>query len=100
MEGRINDWRSRRHCLLLSSLFHLESAVILGLRARGADLATTCKAGRLATSDESQLAFATEVGRVIYTFNASDFASASGVSGERTCPCRYCRHSGTTLFDR
>ncbi len=51
-----------------------ESAVILGLRARGVDLVTTCETGRLATSDESQLAFATEVGRVIYTFNASDFA--------------------------
>ena len=55
-----------------------ESAVILGLRARGVDLVTTCETGRLATSDESQLAFATEVGRVIYTFNASDFRVCIG----------------------
>ncbi len=51
-----------------------ESAVILQLRARGVDLLTTSEAGRLATSDESQLAFAAENGRAIYTFNVSDFA--------------------------
>jgi hypothetical protein len=51
-----------------------ESAGFLGLRARGVDLVTTCEAGRLATSDENQLAFAAQDGRVIYTFNASNFA--------------------------
>mgnify|MGYP001580413307 CR=1 FL=1 len=50
-----------------------ESAVVLGLRARGVDLVTTFEVGRLGTSDESQLAFAAEDGRAIYTFNARDF---------------------------
>ncbi len=51
-----------------------ESAVVLGLRARGVDLVTTYEAGRLGRSDEAQLTFATEAGRTIYTFNARDFA--------------------------
>ena len=35
---------------------------------------TTAEARRLGASDESQLVFAAEDGRTIYTFNASDFA--------------------------
>lgn len=51
-----------------------ESAVIVGLRARGVNLLTTVEAGRLGTSDVDQLAYAMEQGRAIYTLNASDFA--------------------------
>lgn len=51
-----------------------ESAVMIGLRARGVDLVTTGEAGRLGTSDDDQLAFAAHEERAIYTFNAGDFA--------------------------
>ncbi|MFO0870383.1 MAG: DUF5615 family PIN-like protein [Pirellulales bacterium] len=51
-----------------------ESSVVAGLRARGVDLVTTVEANRCGTSDAEQLKFATELGRVIYTFNAGDFA--------------------------
>jgi len=51
-----------------------ESAVIAGLRARVVDLLTTAEAGRLGTSDDEQLEFATQQGRAIYTLNAGDFS--------------------------
>jgi hypothetical protein len=51
-----------------------ETAVIAGLRARGVDLLTTIEAGKSGASDAEQLGFATEQGRVIYTFNVDDFA--------------------------
>lgn len=51
-----------------------EHAVIIALRARGADLLTTLEAGRTGTSDQEQLDFAVTQQRSIYTFNASDFA--------------------------
>jgi len=51
-----------------------EDAVIVGLRARGVDLLTTVEASRLGDSDVDQLAYSTEQGRAIYTFNVGDFA--------------------------
>jgi hypothetical protein len=51
-----------------------ETTVIAALRARGVDLLTTLEAGRLGSSDADQLVYATQQGRAIYTFNASDFA--------------------------
>lgn len=51
-----------------------EHAVIQGLRARNIDVLTTIEANRLGSDDPSQLAFATSMGRVIYTFNVGDFA--------------------------
>ena len=51
-----------------------ETAVILGLRARGIDLLTTVEAGRLGVSDQEQLEFAIQERRALYTFNAKDFA--------------------------
>ena len=51
-----------------------EAAVIVGLRARGVDVVTTVEAKRCGTLDAEQLEFATKQERVIYTFNASDFA--------------------------
>lgn len=46
-----------------------ETAVVAGLRARNIDLLTTQEAGRLGATDAAQLAYATSLGRTIYTFN-------------------------------
>jgi len=51
-----------------------ENAVVHGLRARGIDVLTTTEAHRCGATDSEQLAFATQQGRTIYTFNVSDFA--------------------------
>lgn len=55
-----------------------EAAVVEGLQARGFDVLTTAKADRLGTTDTEQLRFATENGRAIFTFNASDFTRLHG----------------------
>lgn len=44
-----------------------------GLRNAGVDVMTTAEADRLASSDDSQLIWATEQRRVIYSFNVGDF---------------------------
>jgi hypothetical protein len=49
-------------------------ALVQGLRARRFDLVTTFEAGRSGADDEDQLVFAARDGRVVYTFNAGDFA--------------------------
>ncbi len=51
----------------------MERAVIAGLRARGIDALTSQEAGTTNQSDEEQLRFARSEGRVLFTFNASDF---------------------------
>jgi hypothetical protein len=51
-----------------------ETAVVRGLRARGLDVLTTIDAQRRGATDRDQLAFATQQGRTIYTFNVRDFA--------------------------
>ena len=51
-----------------------ETAVMLGLRARGIDLLTTVEARRLGVSDQEQLEYAIHQRRALYTFNAKDFA--------------------------
>ena len=51
-----------------------EHAVVQGLRARNIDVLTTIEANLLGSDDSSQLAFATSIGRAIYTFNVGDFA--------------------------
>ena len=55
-----------------------ENAVVRGLRARGIDVLTTVEADRCGTTDSGQLAYATEQGRCIYTFNVGDFARLHG----------------------
>jgi hypothetical protein len=55
-----------------------EHAVVQGLRARGVDVLTTLEAGQVGATDADQLAFATEQGRAIYTFNVRDFARLHG----------------------
>ncbi len=51
---------------------HVASAITKGLRQRGVDVRTTGEAGLIGASDEQQLAFATEEGRVLFT-NDDDF---------------------------
>jgi len=48
-------------------------ALVNGLRARGIDVLTVGEVARKKLEDEEQLEFATSQGRVLYTFNTSDF---------------------------
>jgi predicted nuclease of predicted toxin-antitoxin system len=49
---------------------HIASAVAVGLRSHGVDLTTTAEAGLTAASDEEQLAYARDAGRVLVTHDA------------------------------
>lgn len=49
---------------------HIDHAVALGLRQRGIDVTTTTDAGLLGASDEQQLEFARQSGRVLLTQDA------------------------------
>ncbi len=51
----------------------MQRAVVVGLRARGADVTTALEAGMTDRSDEDQLEFAGSQGRVLFSFNASHF---------------------------
>lgn len=51
-----------------------EQALILALRNSGVDVITTSEANRLSFLDEEQLIWATEQGRVVYSFNRRDFS--------------------------
>lgn len=46
---------------------NVQGVVISGLRSRGVDVLSTKEAGMLGASDEEELAFATELGRVMFT---------------------------------
>lgn len=48
-------------------------ALVVALRARGADVCTVVEAGLQGKDDSSQLQWAAANGRAIYTFNVSDF---------------------------
>ena len=48
-------------------------ALLMALRQRGQDVTSTRERGMLGYRDEDQLQWATEQGRVIFTYNASDF---------------------------
>lgn len=48
-------------------------SLVQSLRQHGIDVLTTSEAGQISQPDESQLAFATSVGRGIYTYNVGDF---------------------------
>ena len=52
----------------------LQSAVAVQLRAAGFDAIATSEVNRLGQSDPSQLLWATQEGRILGTYNVSDFA--------------------------
>ncbi len=52
---------------------HVPVTLAPALTAHGVDCLTTQQAGRLGQSDEEQLAFATQNGRALLTFNRKDF---------------------------
>ena len=51
----------------------MAAALVVALRARGADLQTVAEAGLLGKDDQAQLEWAAANGRTLYTFNVSDF---------------------------
>jgi hypothetical protein len=51
----------------------MAQALVTGLRARGVDVLTVGEEARTKLEDDEQLEFATSLGRVLYTFNTSDF---------------------------
>lgn len=51
----------------------MSRALVNGLRARGIDVLTVGEVARKKLEDFEQLEFATSEGRVLYTFNTSDF---------------------------
>ena len=51
----------------------MQRAVLAGLRVRGIDATTALEAGMTDRADEEQLEFARSEGRVLFSFNASDF---------------------------
>jgi len=53
-------------------------ALVVALRARGADVRTVVETGMQGKDDRSQLEWAAANGRAIYTFNVSDFCKLHG----------------------
>lgn len=51
----------------------MAQAVVSGLRARGIDITTVLEEGMSEKDDVDQLEYATEQGRVLYTFNVGHF---------------------------
>lgn len=52
-----------------------QQRLIVALRSRGLDIATSLDAGMNTRDDESQLVFASAQGRILVSANASDFAA-------------------------
>ena len=52
----------------------MRNALVHALRADGIDVTSVGEQGREGHSDEQQLEFATAEGRVLYSFNAKDYA--------------------------
>jgi Domain of unknown function (DUF5615) len=50
-----------------------EESLVLALRNADVDVITTLEVDRLGCTDEQQLIWATEQGRIIYSFNVGDF---------------------------
>lgn len=68
---------------------HVDPAIADGLRRRGMDVTTTREAGLLSASDETQLEFARQQGRVIVTFDDDFLYLASQVRGHAGIAYRY-----------
>ncbi len=56
----------------------VRKAFVQALRENGVDVVTVSDANNLGRIDEEQLIWATEQGRVIYTFNSRDFCRLHG----------------------
>jgi hypothetical protein len=65
--------------------------LLSALRARHVDVLTVFEAGLTVRSDEAQLCFAAEQGRVLYSFNVGEFSRrsqvATGADGESFSSC-------------
>lgn len=69
--------------------------LVRGLQARGIDVTTAFEVGTAGQDDEQQLESATQLGRVIFTFNVDDFCRLHAAyleSGRR--------HSGIVVAHR
>jgi hypothetical protein len=78
-------------------------SVALGLRRRGWDAATTVDAGKVGSSDEDQIRFATAEGRCLFTFNRGHFAEIHGhmmAVGEHHCGIIVCRQATVGVVTR
>jgi len=51
----------------------IQNSLVQALKARGIDVLTALEAGMLECSDIEQLDYATQQGRVLFTFNRGDF---------------------------
>ncbi len=51
----------------------VDRPIVEALRERGFDVLTALKAGRGEDSDAAQLAFATDLGRMLFSYNRTDF---------------------------
>lgn len=51
----------------------LEGALVQALQSHNVDILTTAEANKLSCTDEEQLIWAREQGRIIYSFNVGDF---------------------------
>jgi predicted nuclease of predicted toxin-antitoxin system len=65
--------RSRMRVSLYLDENAMDSGLVQALRNQGIDVTTVQDAERRGASDEQQLAYATEQGRVIYSYNVKDF---------------------------
>jgi len=80
--------------------FHLDEdadayALLNALRRRGLDVASSRERGLLGCTDEDQLSWATEQGRVIYTYNVADFCRLHSAFLEQSRP-----HRGIVIGDQ
>jgi hypothetical protein len=51
----------------------MRHALVIALRAKGIDVATALEANMVERRDEEHLDYATQQGRVLYSFNRGDF---------------------------
>jgi len=71
---------------------HLSPLLARMLRDRGIDCLTAVEAGNLGQSDEEQLTYATDHGRVLLTFDRADFLALATQWADRGQP-----HAGMIL---
>jgi hypothetical protein len=73
----------------------MSRALIRGLRSRGLDVTSVLEEGRVGQNDRSQLDYASQEGRVLYTFNVGDFCRLHEV-----CLSEGREHSGIIVVYR